>query len=134
MMAEQVLSSSAFERAPTHRTPPLHDTRAPLYPPQALVRLHTCLTPGDPWGTHAPITASRLDAWALECERAGSTPRVLLATNPGNPMGGALGVGELQVMARWCQGRCMHLIVNEMYLTSCYSREPATSCLQASIA
>ena len=96
----------------------------------ALVRLHICVNEEEDWGSHSALSLPFLDAQASLLESHGSSPRVLLITNPSNPMGATISQEAMRTAAVWCRRRYMHLIVNEMYLTSQFSALPSKSVLE----
>ncbi len=69
----------------------------------------------------------RLSAAAFErhyqnLARRGERPRVVLLTNPHNPLGIVYSTEELAEVLRWAEKRQLHLISDEIYANSIYGR------------
>lgn len=69
------------------------------------------------------ITPALLDAAVLKCRDAGQRPRVLLLTNPHNPLGTILTKSEVRALVNWARFNQVHLISDEIYAFSVHSKD-----------
>ncbi|KAG6542200.1 hypothetical protein Mapa_016433 [Marchantia paleacea] len=67
--------------------------------------------------TYIP-TATEMEAAALAAEKKGAKPRVLLVTNPGNPLGTLYPESTLKELLVWAVNRGLHVLCDEIYANS----------------
>jgi aspartate/methionine/tyrosine aminotransferase len=61
---------------------------------------------------------------------AGHPPKVLLLTNPHNPLGTVCSREYLNTIITWCRGRHLHLITDEIYAMSTFGDKPFVSVVE----
>ncbi|KAL2629542.1 hypothetical protein R1flu_014228 [Riccia fluitans] len=75
--------------------------------------------PVQPADTHTYIpTAVEMEEAALAAEKKGINPRVLLITNPGNPLGTLYPESTLKELLVWAVNRGLHVLCDEIYANS----------------
>eukprot|EP00271_Cylindrocystis_brebissonii_P000013 TRINITY_DN10017_c0_g1_i1.p1 TRINITY_DN10017_c0_g1~~TRINITY_DN10017_c0_g1_i1.p1 ORF type:complete len:428 (+),score=65.53 TRINITY_DN10017_c0_g1_i1:186-1469(+) len=67
--------------------------------------------------TYIP-TAQEMEAAACKAEKRGTPPRVLLLTNPGNPLGTLYPEATLKELLLWAVRRGLHVLSDEIYANS----------------
>jgi len=74
------------------------------------------------------LTPAMLDDACKRAEREqGRFPRVLLLTNPHNPLGRIMPPAELQALMDWCDAHEVHLVADEIYALSCFGQHLTSS-------
>eukprot|EP00455_Lapot_gusevi_P054088 TRINITY_DN8583_c0_g1_i3.p1 TRINITY_DN8583_c0_g1~~TRINITY_DN8583_c0_g1_i3.p1 ORF type:complete len:342 (-),score=79.12 TRINITY_DN8583_c0_g1_i3:146-1171(-) len=66
------------------------------------------------------ITRESLDATLASCTEQGKRVRVVLISNPSNPLGRNLTKDEVHTLITWCLEHQIHLISDEIYANSIY--------------
>eukprot|EP00403_Amphidinium_massartii_P024030 CAMPEP_0178407242 /NCGR_PEP_ID=MMETSP0689_2-20121128/19329_1 /TAXON_ID=160604 /ORGANISM="Amphidinium massartii, Strain CS-259" /LENGTH=452 /DNA_ID=CAMNT_0020028313 /DNA_START=114 /DNA_END=1472 /DNA_ORIENTATION=+ len=77
------------------------------------------LTPADGYA----LSPALLDKAAKKAkEEKGRFPKVLLVTNPHNPLGRIMSRREMQEVIDWCEANDVHLVCDEIYALSCFGQ------------
>jgi aspartate/methionine/tyrosine aminotransferase len=77
-----------------------------------------------PAEAYYPNRAS-LDAAVAKASKNGVTPRVLLLSNPQNPLGVCYPPAVVKEIVEWCRENKIHLVSDEIYAGSVYRKEVA---------
>ena len=64
------------------------------------------------------FSKAHLDLAFNEAIRTGKTPKALLLTNPGNPLGNIYSKDTLQLAISWARDKNLHIICDEIYALS----------------
>ncbi|CAM6102976.1 unnamed protein product [Calypogeia fissa] len=73
--------------------------------------------------TYIP-TADEMERAAVAAEKKGITPRILLVTNPGNPLGTLYPESTLKELLIWALNRGLHVLCDEIYANSKFGVSP----------
>ncbi|KAJ7527221.1 hypothetical protein O6H91_16G043200 [Diphasiastrum complanatum] len=81
--------------------------------------------PVQPADTHTYIpTAEEMEKAVVEAAKRGVKPRVLLITNPGNPLGTLYPEATLKELLLWAVNRGLHVLSDEIYANSKFGSSP----------
>ena len=76
------------------------------------------------------ITKDNFEEAIAECERKGLTPRLVVLTNPNNPLGVCMEQKQILDVIEWSREHAMHILVDEIY-ACCLYKEPSISGFQS---
>ena len=113
---------------------------APFYPAfvndlsvrAAVVPWAVAASEHNPGGRHVP-TVRDLEEAAEAAEKAGHPVRVLLLTNPSNPLGVVWDADAMATMIKWCLRRGVHCVSDEIYALSIFDEAAASHFVSAAV-
>ena len=97
---------------------------APLYPTfindlESRAKVHVQVVPTEREHAHFPTPAA-LEAAYAEASAKGHAPRVILLTNPTNPLGTVWPAEAVRGAMEWAVDRGMHVVADEIYAASVF--------------